>query len=79
MLESRSRDYVEARIRAGVLEQGTVDLLTETGVGERMKKEGMIHHAPVLERYIPISVFPSPSKSTGAFAKVSIPPEITKA
>jgi p-hydroxybenzoate 3-monooxygenase len=44
VLESRSRDYVEARIRAGVLEQGTVDLLIETGIGDRMKKEGMVHH-----------------------------------
>ncbi len=44
MLESRGRDYVEGRIRAGVLEQGTVDLLTESGVGDRMKKEGMVHY-----------------------------------
>jgi p-hydroxybenzoate 3-monooxygenase len=44
VLESRSRDYVEGRIRAGVLEQGTVDLLTESGVGDRMRKEGMVHH-----------------------------------
>jgi len=44
VLESRSRNYVEGRIRAGVLEQGTVDLLTESGVGDRMKKEGMVHH-----------------------------------
>src|SRR5918997_3031408 len=44
VLEVRSRDYVEKRIRAGVLEPNTVDLLTETGVGDRMKKEGMIHH-----------------------------------
>jgi p-hydroxybenzoate 3-monooxygenase len=44
VLETRSRDYVEHRIRAGVLEQGTVDLLTESGVGDRMKKEGMVHH-----------------------------------
>ena len=44
VLELRSRDYVEKRIRAGVLEQNTVDLLTETGVGDRMKKEGMVHH-----------------------------------
>src|SRR4028119_2242855 len=36
VLESRDRDYVEGRIRAGVLEQGTVDLLIESGVGERM-------------------------------------------
>ena len=44
VLESRSRDYVEARVRAGVLEQGTVDLLSETGVGERMRREGFLHH-----------------------------------
>jgi p-hydroxybenzoate 3-monooxygenase len=44
VLEARSRQYVEERVRAGVLEQGTVDLLVETGVGERMKREGLVHH-----------------------------------
>jgi p-hydroxybenzoate 3-monooxygenase len=44
ILESRERSYVEERVRAGVLEQGTVDLLTEMGVGERLKKEGLVHH-----------------------------------
>ncbi|MDX6382175.1 MAG: p-hydroxybenzoate 3-monooxygenase [Rubrobacteraceae bacterium] len=44
VLEIRSRDYVEKRIRAGVLEQGTVDLINESGVGDRMEKEGMVHH-----------------------------------
>jgi p-hydroxybenzoate 3-monooxygenase len=44
VLEIRSRDYVEKRIRAGVLEQNTVDLLNEMGVGDRMKREGMVHH-----------------------------------
>jgi p-hydroxybenzoate 3-monooxygenase len=44
VLESRSRAYVEERVRAGVLEQGTVDLLTEMGVGERLKKQGLVHH-----------------------------------
>jgi len=43
VLESRSRQYCEERVRAGVLEQGTVDLLTETGVGERLKREGLVH------------------------------------
>ncbi|HEY7691761.1 MAG TPA: 4-hydroxybenzoate 3-monooxygenase [Gaiellaceae bacterium] len=43
VLEDRSREYVEARIRAGVLEQGTSDLLVETGVGERMQREGEVH------------------------------------
>ncbi|HEX7106722.1 MAG TPA: 4-hydroxybenzoate 3-monooxygenase [Acidothermaceae bacterium] len=43
VLETRGRDYVEARVRAGVLEQGSVDLLDETGVGERMHREGLVH------------------------------------
>jgi p-hydroxybenzoate 3-monooxygenase len=43
VLEDRSRDYVENRIRAGVLEQGTADLLNETGLGERMRRESLIH------------------------------------
>ncbi len=43
VLESRDRDYVERRIRAGVLEQGTVDLLGELGLDERLRREGMIH------------------------------------
>ena len=44
VLESRSREYVERRIRAGVLEQGTVDLLNQTGLGDRMRREGLLHH-----------------------------------
>ena len=43
VLEARSRDYVEHRVRAGVLEQGTVDLLKQMGVGERMEREGLVH------------------------------------
>jgi p-hydroxybenzoate 3-monooxygenase len=43
VIESRSREYVEQRIRAGVLEQGTVDLLDETGLGERMHRQGLVH------------------------------------
>src|SRR5688500_12698408 len=44
VLEARSRASDEARVRAGVLEQGTVDLLVATGVGERLQREGMVHH-----------------------------------
>jgi p-hydroxybenzoate 3-monooxygenase len=44
ILESRERSYVEERVRAGVLEQGTVDLLTEMGVGDRLRREGLVHH-----------------------------------
>ncbi len=44
VVENRSRQYVEERVRAGVLEQQTVNLLTEMGVGERMKADGLIHY-----------------------------------
>ncbi len=44
IMESKSRAYVEQRVRAGVLEQGSVDLLTAAGVGDRLQKEGLVHH-----------------------------------
>ncbi|TDN62508.1 4-hydroxybenzoate 3-monooxygenase [Paraburkholderia sp. BL10I2N1] len=44
LIETRSREHCENRIRAGVLEQGTVDTLNEAGLGERMKREGLVHH-----------------------------------
>ncbi len=43
VLEDRSREYVEARIRAGVLEQGTVDLLERAGVTARLHAEAIVH------------------------------------
>ncbi len=43
LLERRDRDYVEGRIRAGVLEQGTVDLLRTAQVAERLDREGLVH------------------------------------
>ena len=43
VLERQTADYVLGRIRAGVLEQVTVDLLDEAGVGERMHREGLVH------------------------------------
>jgi p-hydroxybenzoate 3-monooxygenase len=49
VLEARSREYVEQRIRAGVLEQGSVDLLTEAGAGERLRREGLVHHGISLQ------------------------------
>src|SRR5262249_23602891 len=44
VLEDRSRDYIESRIRAGLLEQWASDLLTQTGVGARMQREAMFHN-----------------------------------
>ncbi len=49
VIENRSREYVEARVRAGVLEQGVADLLTEAGVGERLAREGIVHHGIELQ------------------------------
>ena len=44
VLEARSEEYVIERVRAGVLEQGMVDLMTAIGVGDRMLREGLVHH-----------------------------------
>src|SRR5262249_38285630 len=43
IVEDRSRTYVEGRIRAGLLEQGSVDMLIATGLGERLQREGLRH------------------------------------
>jgi len=45
VLEARSRAYVEDRVRAGVLEQGTVDLMAELGLDQRLRRECMVDHA----------------------------------
>jgi p-hydroxybenzoate 3-monooxygenase len=44
IVERRSREYVERRVRAGVIEHGVADSLDDTGVGDRMRREGLIHH-----------------------------------
>jgi p-hydroxybenzoate 3-monooxygenase len=44
VLENRGRAYVEDRVRAGLLEQGTVETLTEAGVGDRLHRQGLVHH-----------------------------------
>ena len=44
VLEHRSREYVEKRVRAGVLEHGIAQLIVDAGAGERMKREGLLHH-----------------------------------
>ena len=49
VVENRSREYVEARIRAGVLEQPTVDLLRAAGVGDRLDREGLRHDGIYLQ------------------------------
>jgi p-hydroxybenzoate 3-monooxygenase len=49
ILESRSRAYVESRIRAGVLEHGVVELFQDAGVGERLRQEGLVHTGVALQ------------------------------
>ncbi len=44
VLERHARAYVEGRVRAGVLEQGTVDLMERLGIAERMRHEGLVHN-----------------------------------
>ena len=44
VLESRTQDEIESTIRAGVLEQGTMDILEQSGLGARMRAEGALHH-----------------------------------
>jgi p-hydroxybenzoate 3-monooxygenase len=48
VVELRSREHVEQRIRAGVLEQGTVDALDEAGASERLHRQGLIHDGAIL-------------------------------
>ncbi len=49
VLERKDRVYCESRIRAGVLEQGTVDLLDSIGLGERLHREGLVHQGIYLQ------------------------------
>ncbi len=48
IVERQSADHVLSRIRAGVLEQGSVELIEQAGIGERMRAEGIVHHGTVL-------------------------------
>jgi p-hydroxybenzoate 3-monooxygenase len=44
VVDVQTREAIEGTIRAGILEQGTVDLLTRTGLGDRMRRDGAVHH-----------------------------------
>ncbi|HVA53937.1 MAG TPA: 4-hydroxybenzoate 3-monooxygenase [Acidimicrobiales bacterium] len=44
VLERRSREYVEQRVRAGVIEFGIANLIEDAGAGERLRREGLVHH-----------------------------------
>jgi p-hydroxybenzoate 3-monooxygenase len=49
ILENRSREYVEARIRAGVIEHAIAEVLVHVGAGERLREEGIVHHGIELQ------------------------------
>ena len=49
ILEARSRHYIENRVRAGVLEHQSVDILNEAGVGARMMREGLVHDGVIIQ------------------------------
>ena len=51
VLERRTREYVEARIRAGLLEQQSVELLAEAGAGERLQREGLVLARRTIAKY----------------------------
>jgi p-hydroxybenzoate 3-monooxygenase len=49
ILEAKNRDYIEQRVRAGVLEHQSVDILNEAGVGARMMREGLVHDGVIIQ------------------------------
>src|SRR5919199_735288 len=48
IVEAREREAIEATIRAGILEQSTVDLMAELGVADRLRREGVVHEGTIL-------------------------------
>ena len=82
ILERQSADYVLSRIRAGVLEQVTVDLLDELGVGERMHKEGLPHEGFCLadgERLIHINMAELTGRSVMVYGQTEVTRDLMNA
>jgi len=77
VIESRTREEIEATIRAGVLEQGTVDLLAQSRVGERMQREGLRHEGIYL-RFAGVSHRIALSELTGRAITVYAQHEVIK-
>jgi p-hydroxybenzoate 3-monooxygenase len=77
VLETRSREYVEHRVRAGLLEQNTVDLLRDLGVGERLDREGL-RHTGVFIRHQGRTQHVDMSDLTGRFVTVYGQQEVVK-
>jgi p-hydroxybenzoate 3-monooxygenase len=77
VLENRSREYVEHRVRAGLLEQNTVDLLHELGVGQRLDREGL-RHTGVFIRHRGRTQHVDMSELTGRYLTIYGQQEIVK-
>jgi len=77
ILESRSREYVQGRIRAGVIEQGMADLLREARAGERMDREGLIHKGINIAFDGRLERIDFPTHTNGKFVMVYGQTEIT--
>jgi p-hydroxybenzoate 3-monooxygenase len=78
VLEARSRTYVEERVRAGVLEQGTVDLMHDLGVGERLTRECMVDHALDIRFAGGLIHLDLPALSNGKFVTIYGQQEVVK-
>jgi p-hydroxybenzoate 3-monooxygenase len=77
VLEARSRDYVESRVRAGLLEQNTVDVLHDLGVGDRLDREGL-RHTGVFIRHQGRTQHVDMSDLTGRFLTIYGQQEVVK-
>jgi p-hydroxybenzoate 3-monooxygenase len=77
VLETRSQEYVEHRVRAGLLEQNTVDLLHDLGVGERLDREGL-RHTGVFIRHQGRTQHVDMSDLTGRFLTIYGQQEVVK-
>jgi p-hydroxybenzoate 3-monooxygenase len=83
ILENRSREYVEARVRAGLLEQNTVDLFDELNVSERLHKEGLAHHGMYLSfdgvrHYVPYTKL-TKGRATTIYGQQEVVKDLIKA
>ena len=74
VLESRDRAYVEKRVRAGLLEQNTVDLLRELGAGDRLDREGLEHNGIYL-RHDGVTTFVAPVPGVEALPVARVSPD----
>jgi p-hydroxybenzoate 3-monooxygenase len=82
VIERQSRDHVAGRIRAGVLERGTVDLLIEAGVGERMLRERLVHDGFALgfaDRSVRVDLRAMTGDAVSVYGQTEVTRDLTEA